>query len=55
MLGELEKYKACDPEVVEEMRQQTRMAKDAANRWTGGSLDVWGDCGHLGVIVCIWG
>ena len=48
MLGELEKYKACDPEVVEEMRQQTRMAKDAANRWTGGAL-------MYGAIVDIWG
>ncbi|KAK2174484.1 hypothetical protein NP493_799g05016 [Ridgeia piscesae] len=34
VLGELEKYKACDPEVMEEMRRQARMAKDAANRWT---------------------
>ena len=55
VLRELEKYKACDPEVMEEMRRQARMAKDAANRWTGGSLDVWGDCGQLGAIVDIWG
>ncbi|XP_068961679.1 meiotic nuclear division protein 1 homolog [Petaurus breviceps papuanus] len=32
--AELEKYKDCDPEVVEEMRQATKVAKDAANRWT---------------------
>ncbi|XP_074085208.1 meiotic nuclear division protein 1 homolog [Macrotis lagotis] len=31
---ELEKYKECDPEVVEEIRQANKVAKDAANRWT---------------------
>ena len=35
LLGELEKYKACDPEVMEQMKQQTHMAREAANRWTG--------------------
>ncbi|XP_051898305.1 meiotic nuclear division protein 1 homolog isoform X2 [Pristis pectinata] len=32
--AEVEKYKECDPEVVEEIRQLNRIAKDAANRWT---------------------
>ncbi|KAM8968713.1 meiotic nuclear division protein 1 homolog [Sarcophilus harrisii] len=32
--AELEKYKECDPEVVEEIRQANKVAKDAANRWT---------------------
>ncbi|XP_059820777.1 meiotic nuclear division protein 1 homolog isoform X3 [Hypanus sabinus] len=31
---ELEKYKECDPEVVEEIRQLNKIAKVAANRWT---------------------
>ncbi|XP_078005178.1 meiotic nuclear division protein 1 homolog isoform X9 [Phascolarctos cinereus] len=32
--AELEKYKECDPEVIEEIRQANKVAKDAANRWT---------------------
>ncbi|XP_062902323.1 meiotic nuclear division protein 1 homolog isoform X1 [Mobula hypostoma] len=32
--AELEKYKECDPEVVEETRQLNKIAKVAANRWT---------------------
>ena len=32
---ELERYKECDPEVIEEMKKETKMAKEAANRWTG--------------------
>ncbi|XP_067863995.1 meiotic nuclear division protein 1 homolog isoform X1 [Heptranchias perlo] len=31
---ELEKYQECDPEVIEEIRQINKVAKDAANRWT---------------------
>ena len=38
LLVELEKYKACDPEVMELMKQQTLTAKDAANRWTGNTI-----------------
>ncbi len=38
LLAELEKYKACDPEVMELMKQQTLTAKDAANRWTGNAI-----------------
>ncbi|XP_041043231.1 meiotic nuclear division protein 1 homolog [Carcharodon carcharias] len=32
--AELEKYQECDPEVIEEIRQNNKVAKDAANRWT---------------------
>ncbi|XP_044536769.1 meiotic nuclear division protein 1 homolog [Gracilinanus agilis] len=32
--AELEKYRECDPEVVEEIRQANKVAKEAANRWT---------------------
>ncbi|MEE6461228.1 hypothetical protein FKM82_001236 [Ascaphus truei] len=32
--AELEKYKECDPDVIEEIRQANKVAKEAANRWT---------------------
>ncbi|KAK1885910.1 Meiotic nuclear division protein 1 like [Dissostichus eleginoides] len=32
--AELEKYRECDPEVVEEMRKSNGVAKDAVSRWT---------------------
>ncbi|XP_040554802.1 meiotic nuclear division protein 1 homolog isoform X17 [Gallus gallus] len=32
--AEIEKYKEYDPDVVEEMRQTSKVAKEAANRWT---------------------
>ncbi|XP_008592733.1 PREDICTED: meiotic nuclear division protein 1 homolog, partial [Galeopterus variegatus] len=32
--AEVEKYKECDPKVVEKIRQESKIAKDAANRWT---------------------
>ncbi|XP_038647953.1 meiotic nuclear division protein 1 homolog [Scyliorhinus canicula] len=31
---ELEKYQECDPEVIEEIRQNNKVSKDAVNRWT---------------------
>uniref|UniRef100_A0AAR2JKR8 Meiotic nuclear division protein 1 homolog n=2 Tax=Pygocentrus nattereri TaxID=42514 RepID=A0AAR2JKR8_PYGNA len=31
---ELEKYKECDPEVVQEMRKENITAKEAVSRWT---------------------
>ncbi|KAK2161806.1 hypothetical protein LSH36_109g02032 [Paralvinella palmiformis] len=31
---ELEKYKECDPDVMEQMKTELVIAKDAANRWT---------------------
>lgn len=33
--AELEKYRECDPEVVAQMREESKVAKEAANRWTG--------------------
>ena len=38
LTNELEKYRECDPEVMEEMKRETLTAKEAANRWTGGWL-----------------
>ncbi|XP_026873690.2 meiotic nuclear division protein 1 homolog [Electrophorus electricus] len=32
--AELEKYRECDPEVVEEMRKENITAKEAVSRWT---------------------
>ncbi|XP_073461409.1 meiotic nuclear division protein 1 homolog [Aquarana catesbeiana] len=32
--AELEQYKECDPDVIEEIRKSNMVAKDAANRWT---------------------
>ncbi|XP_041641418.1 meiotic nuclear division protein 1 homolog isoform X1 [Cheilinus undulatus] len=32
--AELEKYRECDPEVVEEMRKSNVIAKEAVSRWT---------------------
>ena len=37
---EVEKYRECDPEVMEEMKQQTQTAKEAANRWTDNIFSV---------------
>ena len=38
LLSEIEKYRECDPEVVECVRQDGVISKDAANRWTGHYL-----------------
>ena len=35
LLEELERYKECDPEVMEQMKVEAVVAKEAANRWTG--------------------
>ncbi len=32
---ELERYRECDPEVMQQMKEETVVAKEAANRWTG--------------------
>ncbi|XP_047431204.1 meiotic nuclear division protein 1 homolog [Mugil cephalus] len=32
--AELEKYKECDPEVIQEIRKSNVVAKDAVSRWT---------------------
>ena len=36
---ELERYKVCDPQVLKEISQQTKVAVDAANRWTGKCIN----------------
>lgn len=38
LLKEIEKYRECDPEVLELVRKQTGEAKEAANRWTGSFI-----------------
>ncbi|XP_077156185.1 meiotic nuclear division protein 1 homolog isoform X2 [Paroedura picta] len=38
--SEIEKYKECDPDVVEEIRQTNKVAKEAANRWTDNIFSV---------------
>ena len=35
--ADLQRYHDCDPEVMEQMKQETLVAKEAANRWTGKS------------------
>ena len=32
--NELEQYRECDPEVLKTLKNETGIAKDAANRWT---------------------
>ncbi|XP_060573242.1 meiotic nuclear division protein 1 homolog [Ruditapes philippinarum] len=34
MEAELERYRECDPDVIEELKQETKIAKEASNRWT---------------------
>ena len=31
--SEIQKYKDCDPEVLDRLREETKMAKEGANRW----------------------
>uniref|UniRef100_A0A8D0HDZ2 Meiotic nuclear division protein 1 homolog n=1 Tax=Sphenodon punctatus TaxID=8508 RepID=A0A8D0HDZ2_SPHPU len=38
--AEIEKYKECDPDVVEEICQANRVAKEAANRWTDNIFSI---------------
>ncbi|XP_075705799.1 meiotic nuclear division protein 1 homolog isoform X2 [Rhinoderma darwinii] len=35
LMTELEKYKECDPDVIDEIREANKVAKEAVNRWTG--------------------
>uniref|UniRef100_U3KF43 Meiotic nuclear division protein 1 homolog n=1 Tax=Ficedula albicollis TaxID=59894 RepID=U3KF43_FICAL len=37
---EMDKYRECDPDVVEEMRQTNQVAKEAANRWTDNIFSI---------------
>ncbi|KAM8808178.1 meiotic nuclear division protein 1 homolog [Eudromia elegans] len=38
--AEIDKYRECDPDVVEEMRQTNKVAKEAANRWTDNIFSI---------------
>ncbi|NXU49042.1 MND1 protein, partial [Turnix velox] len=38
--AELDKYRECDPAVIEEMRQTNKIAKEAANRWTDNIFSI---------------
>jgi len=40
LLEELDRHKDCDPEVMEQMKEDTAVAREAANRWTGSVLSV---------------
>lgn len=40
----LERLRECDPEVLEEMKQKTIIAKDSANRWTDNIFSVKSWC-----------
>ncbi|CAG2204857.1 Meiotic nuclear division protein 1 homolog [Mytilus edulis] len=40
LMSEIEKYKECDPEVVEGVKKQAEISKDAANRWTDNIFSV---------------
>lgn len=42
LLQELEVFKENDPELMEKMQNETRVALDAANRWTGTVLCMLG-------------
>ena len=35
MEAELERYRECDPGVIEGLKQEIKVAKEASNRWTG--------------------
>lgn len=34
MLSQLQRFRDCDPEVLESVKEQTAVAKEAVNRWT---------------------
>ncbi|KAK0137411.1 Meiotic nuclear division protein 1 [Merluccius polli] len=38
--AELEKYRECDPEVIEEMRKSNNTAKQAVDRWTDNIFSI---------------
>uniref|UniRef100_M3Y4N1 Meiotic nuclear division protein 1 homolog n=1 Tax=Mustela putorius furo TaxID=9669 RepID=M3Y4N1_MUSPF len=38
--AEVEEYKECDPQVVEDIRQANKIAKEAANRWTDNIFSI---------------
>ncbi|NXS53230.1 MND1 protein, partial [Brachypteracias leptosomus] len=38
--AEIDKYRECDPDIIEEMRQTNKIAKEAANRWTDNIFSI---------------
>ncbi|XP_075786192.1 meiotic nuclear division protein 1 homolog isoform X2 [Pelodiscus sinensis] len=38
--AEIDTYQECDPDVVEEIRQANKVAKEAANRWTDNIFSI---------------
>ncbi|XP_054059241.1 meiotic nuclear division protein 1 homolog isoform X2 [Rissa tridactyla] len=38
--AEIDKYRECDPDIIEEMRQTNKVAKEAANRWTDNIFSI---------------
>jgi len=40
LLDELDRHKDCDPEVMEQMKEDAVVAREAANRWTGANCSV---------------
>jgi len=44
LISVLEQYKECDPEVIEEMKEQGKTALEAANRWTDNVFAVKSWC-----------
>ena len=38
LVEELDRHKDCDPEVMEQMKEDAVVAREAANRWTGATL-----------------
>ncbi|XP_069834812.1 meiotic nuclear division protein 1 homolog [Dendropsophus ebraccatus] len=40
LTAELEKYKECDPDVIDEIRKTNQVAKEAVNRWTDNIFSV---------------
>ena len=38
LLEELDRHKDCDPEVIEQMKEDAVIAREATNRWTGAKI-----------------
>lgn len=41
---ELERYRECDPEVLENLQKETLMSKEGANRWTDNVFTIKSWC-----------
>ena len=42
--SDLARYRECDPEVLEEVKQQTTVAREAVNRWTDNIFSIKSWC-----------